>query len=764
MDSQESKSNYKVDHQRAAGFLNPLQMSMNGSFMSMADAAMYSNALSRFTGSLQGGSYDSAVQTLTLPQPNVRQSLPMARKSDSNPLGDAQRGFKRRKEDDDENGNNQGSFQLLPAYGNLHQVSLNYHTLSPQQCLQQALLQHAQQGLHQSQLLTQRSPSDASTKLSIETVHPSPNRLSIEATHPSHNRLPTEATHPSHNRLPLEATHGSHNRLTMENMHPSPSRLSSEAINPSPSRLSLEGSPRSSIQKPTPSLHSVQVPTLNSQPSSVSGPSQVPYPGSQVSDVPSRPLAVKEWGNKPLSNVDPQLFDIMEREKTRQWKGIELIASENFTSQAVMEVLGSHLTNKYSEGLPGARYYGGNEYIDQIETLCRERALIAFHLDPESWGVNVQPYSCTSANFAVYTALLQPKDRIMGLDSPSGGHLSHGYYTSSGKKVSAASIFFENLPYKVNPETGYIDYEKLEEKALNFCPKILICGGSAYPREWDYARFRQIADKAGAILMCDMAHISGLVAAQECANPFSYCDIVTSTTHKSLRGPRGGMIFYRKGLKQKRRIPFSNSVNDSELYDYEDRVNFAVFPSLQGGPHNNQIAALAVALKQVSTPEYKAYIQQVKKNAQALIVGLQKRGCKLVTDGTDNHLLLWDLRSHGLTGYRFEKVCELCHMTLNKNAVYGDSGTFAPGGVRIGTLAMTSRGCVEGDFETIAEFLFRALQIAINVQRENGKQHNDFLKGLKNSKDIEDLKHNIEKFASTLEMPGFDTSVMKFNH
>lgn len=224
--------------------------------------------------------------------------------------------------------------------------------------------------------------------------------------------------------------------------------------------------------------------------------------------------AVWGWGNQPLGVADPEINSIMEKEKQRQYKGIELIASENYVCRAVMEALGSHLTNKYSEGMPGARYYTGNQHIDQIELLCHERALAAFDLDSEKWGVNVQPYSCTSANFAVYTGLLLPKDRIMGLDSPSGGHLSHGYYTPNGKKVAAASIFFENLPYKVNPHTGYIDYDKLEEKALDFRPKILICGGSSYPREWDYARCRQIADKCGAVLMCDMAHISGLVAAK----------------------------------------------------------------------------------------------------------------------------------------------------------------------------------------------------------------------------------------------------------
>lgn len=220
------------------------------------------------------------------------------------------------------------------------------------------------------------------------------------------------------------------------------------------------------------------------------------------------------WGNQPIRIADPVLYSFMMEEKKRQFNGIELIASENYVCRAVMEALGSHLTNKYSEGMPGARYYGGNEYIDEIEKLCMDRALCAFGLDKELWGVNVQPYSCTSANLAVYTGLLSPGDRIMGLDTPSGGNSSHGFYMPSGRKVSAASIFFESLPYKVNPLTGLIDYDKLEERALDFRPKILICGGSSYPREWDYARFRLIADKCGAILMCDMAQISGLVAAK----------------------------------------------------------------------------------------------------------------------------------------------------------------------------------------------------------------------------------------------------------
>ncbi|XP_049402419.1 serine hydroxymethyltransferase 7-like [Solanum stenotomum] len=470
----------------------------------------------------------------------------------------------------------------------------------------------------------------------------------------------------------------------------------------------------------------------------------------------SRRNAVRAWGNQGLQAADPDIFEIMEKEKQRQYKGIELIASENFVCKAVMEALGSHLTNKYSEGAPGARYYGGNQFIDEIETLCCKRALTAFGLDPENWGVNVQPYSCTSANFAVYTGLLLPGDRIMGLDTPSGGNTSHGYYLPNGRRVSGASIFFESLSYKVDPQTGYVDFDKLEERALDFRPKILICGGSSYPREWDYAKFRQIADKCGAVLLCDMAQISGLIAAKECASPFDYCDIVTSTTHKSLRGPRGGIIFYRKGSKPRKRGLLLNQGDGSDKYDFEEKINFAVFPALQGGPHNNHIAALAIALKQVATPDYKAYMQQVKRNAQALAAALLRRNCRLVTGGTDNHMILWDLRNLGLTGKNFEKVCELCHITLNKVMVFDDNGSITPGGVRIGTPAMTSRGCIESDFDTMADFLLKAAQITNSIQREHGKLAKGFLKGVENNKDVIELRTRVENFASLFAMPGFE--------
>lgn len=354
--------------------------------------------------------------------------------------------------------------------------------------------------------------------------------------------------------------------------------------------------------------------------------------------------------NKSLLDQDPELCNIIEDEKVRQKETLALIASENYTSKAVLEALGSVMSNKYSEGYPGARYYGGNENIDKVELLCQQRALEAFHLDPEEWGVNVQSLSGSPANFQTYTALLNPHDRIMGLDLPHGGHLTHGFFTEN-KKISATSVFFESMPYRLDESTGIIDYDRLEENAQLFRPKLLIAGTSAYSRLIDYERMRNIADQHGpAWLMADMAHISGLVAAQVIPSPFEHCDVVTTTTHKSLRGPRGAMIFYRKaGTRQHTK---GGTVKKPIRVDYaelglEEKINFTVFPMLQGGPHNHTIAALATALKDVGSAEFKDYQERVMRNCATFATALQERGYNLVSGGTDNHLLLVDLRSAG---------------------------------------------------------------------------------------------------------------------
>ncbi|KAJ1831447.1 glycine hydroxymethyltransferase shm1 [Coemansia sp. RSA 2711] len=450
--------------------------------------------------------------------------------------------------------------------------------------------------------------------------------------------------------------------------------------------------------------------------------------------------------NTPLAEEDPVVAKIIESEKYRQFAELELIASENFTSQAVMEANGSALTNKYSEGLPGARYYGGNEYVDQLERLCQERALAAFKLDASEWGVNVQPYSGSTANFAALTALLQPFDRLMGLDLPSGGHLTHGYQTDK-KKISSSSIYFQSMPYRVDSESGLIDYDRLEENAELYRPQLLICGASAYPRDWDYARLRRIADKHSAYLLCDMAHISGLVAAGEQISPFDVCDIVTTTTHKTLRGPRAGLIFYRRRAGEDRK--------DS----LEARVNQAVFPSCQGGPHNNTIAGIAVALKQAASPEFVQYAKQVRANAQALAARLGAHGYRLSSGGSDNHLVLWDLKPQGLTGSKIEKVCELVNITLNKNSVCGDKSAVTPGGVRIGTSALTSRGFKESDFERVGDLLHRTVEIALELQKQAGsKLLKDFMAVAVKSQEIAALQKEVEAFATSFPMPGFDVA------
>ncbi|THZ12055.1 SHMT-domain-containing protein [Aureobasidium pullulans] len=467
-----------------------------------------------------------------------------------------------------------------------------------------------------------------------------------------------------------------------------------------------------------------------------------------------------------LEEADPTVYNIIQKEKRRQKHFINLIPSENFTSQAVLDALGSVMQNKYSEGYPGARYYGGNEHIDEAERLCQQRALQAFRLDPERWGVNVQPLSGSPANLYAYSALLNAHDRIMGLDLPHGGHLSHGYQTPT-KKISAISKYFETLPYRLDEKTGLIDYTKLQELAMLYRPKIIIAGTSAYSRLIDYKKFRDVADNVGSYLLSDMAHISGLVAGGVIPSPFDYSDVVTTTTHKSLRGPRGAMIFFRKGVRS------ADKKGNEIMYDLEGPINSSVFPGHQGGPHNHTITALAVALQQAQSSEFKQYQQTVLDNAKAFASRLGNTkdkgglGYTIVSGGTDNHLVLVDLKDKNIDGARVERILELVGVAANKNTVPGDKSAMKPGGLRMGTPAMTTRGFQPEDFKRVADVVHRAVEItrrldgvakdaAEKAGRKNPGSVNAFREYVGEGEEITEvvqLRKEVEDWVGTFSLP-----------
>lgn len=463
----------------------------------------------------------------------------------------------------------------------------------------------------------------------------------------------------------------------------------------------------------------------------------------------------QELLSRHVQEVDPEMYEILQGERSRQKHSVTLIPSENFTSKSVMDLLGSEMQNKYSEGYPGERYYGGNKFIDKAESLCQKRALEVFGLDPDQWGVNVQPLSGAPANLYAYSAILDTGDRLMGLDLPDGGHLSHGYQTASGTKISFVSKYFQTMPYRVDPKTGLIDYATLELTSKLFRPKVIVAGASAYARELDYNRFQEIATACGAYLMSDMAHISGLVAAGVTESPFKYSDIVTTTTHKSLRGPRGAMIFFRKGIrkvtKKGKEIP----------YELEKRINFSVFPGHQGGPHNHTISALAVALKQASTPEFKKYQQQVVENARVFGEELLKRGFKLVSGGTDTHLVLIDLTPLGIDGARLEAILERLNIAANKNTIPGDKSALFPSGLRVGTPAMTTRGFGAAEFSQVAAYIEVAAKLAAHLKNQESSGNKDSRSKLDNfkqlchdSSEVQCLAQEISEWVGQYPVPG----------
>jgi len=395
---------------------------------------------------------------------------------------------------------------------------------------------------------------------------------------------------------------------------------------------------------------------------------------------------------------DEQIFDLINQEQERQMNGIELIASENFVSEQVMEAAGSVLTNKYAEGLPNARYYGGCQIVDQTETLAIERLKQLFGAE---WA-NVQPHSGAQANMAVFLAVLKPGDKFLGFNLSHGGHLSHG------SAVNSSGILYEPLDYGVNKETGLVDYDEMEAKALEHKPKLIIGGASAYSRDWDYERMRAIADKIGALLMIDMAHPAGLIAAGLLKNPVKYAHIVTTTTHKTLRGPRGGVIMMGKDFDN----PFGIKTRKGDIRKMSSLLDSAVFPGIQGGPLEHIIAAKAVSFYEALQPEYIEYQKQVQKNAAEMARLLIEKGYNITSGGTENHSMLVDLRSKfpELTGRKAEDTLVLADITINKNMVpFDDRSPFQTSGIRLGTAALTTRGLKEKDIAPIVDFIDRVL-------------------------------------------------------
>ena len=438
-----------------------------------------------------------------------------------------------------------------------------------------------------------------------------------------------------------------------------------------------------------------------------------------------------------LREQDREVHEILERERRRQREGIELIPSENYVSEAVLEAMGTILTNKYSEGYPGRRYYGGNEFVDEIERLAQARA-------KELFGVphaNVQPYSGSPANLAVYLATCQPGDPIMGQNLPDGGHLTHGW------KVSATGTYYRSIPYHVKAD-GYIDLDEVWALAREHRPHLIWCGATAYVRELPFEKFAEVADEVGAFFVADIAHVAGLVIAGVHKSPAPYAHLITTTTHKTLRGPRGAMIMVtQKGL-------------DKDM-DLPERIDRAIFPGLQGGPHDHTTAAMAVALGEAAKPEFKEYGRRVVTNAKALAAGLMKRGFKLVTNGTDNHMMLMDLTPGGPgRGVFMQEALDRVGITLNKNTIPGEpSSPFYPSGVRLGTPAATTRGLREGEMEQIAAWIavvaeeIEAFKLPADT-KERSAALKSFRQAIVENRRLAGLRDDVREFCLKFPVPG----------
>lgn len=439
--------------------------------------------------------------------------------------------------------------------------------------------------------------------------------------------------------------------------------------------------------------------------------------------------------DSPLQRYDPEIFSLIEKESLRQKEGLELIPSENYASKATLEAAGSILNDKYAENYPGKRYYGGCIYIDEVERLCQKRALALF--GAEGYRVNVQPYSGSPANIAVYIGLLSLGDTILSLRLDHGGHLTHG------SPVSFSGKAFHFVHYPLNPETELLDYDAIRDLAHQEKPKLILSGFTAYPRLIDFKKIHDIAKEAGAISMADISHISGLVIGGAHPSPFPFTDVVTTTTHKTLRGPRGAMIFAKE--------------------EYADAIDKAVFPGLQGGPHEHTIAGIAVALKEAAEPAFREYAEQVVANAKALAAGLADEGLRLVSGGTDTHLMLIDLRPFGPgRGVFAEKALEAAHISVNKSPVPNDpSPPFYPSGVRLGTPAITSRGMRESDMKIVAKLVSRVIALVKDEVLPDQKEARSpavkqFVERLTTQTAIREIGEEVKDFASRFPVPGID--------